>query len=224
MEGKRNLNRQTTTAAVASQLRGEITRGELQPGTWLRQGQVAERFGVSTTPVREAFALLQVEGLVRVDPHRGVVVSHVSEEDLRETYAIREVLEAMAMRRAIPRLTPAILDELKALIAEMSDQKGGDEWVELNNRFHTVLVQTSGLPRLNSIIASLRDASSPYIHAYAEKGVTARAEAEHREILDACRARDSRRAVRAVKAHLRHSADAAAAELHRSSVSIAANA
>jgi DNA-binding GntR family transcriptional regulator len=224
MDSKGNLNRQTTTSAVATQLRDEITRGELQPGTWLRQGQVAERLGVSTTPVREAFALLQVEGLVRIDPHKGAIVAHVTEEDLRETYAIREVLEAMAITKAIPRLTPALLDQLEALVEEMARQSGGDEWVELNNRFHGLLVGASGLSRLNSIIASLRDASSPYIHAFAENGSTERAEIEHREILEACRARDSRRAVRAVKMHLRHSADAAAGELHRSTSTVTSRA
>ena len=73
-KAKTVLGRNTTAKMVAGMLRDQIQDGGLAPGTRLRQNEIAERFGVSTTPVREAFAQLQAEGLVRIDPHRGAVV------------------------------------------------------------------------------------------------------------------------------------------------------
>jgi DNA-binding GntR family transcriptional regulator len=106
------LDRDTTAKVVAERLRDEIQDGTLSPGTRLRQNEVARRFGVSTTPVREAFAQLQAEGLVRIDPHRGAVVFRPTTDDLVEFYEIREVLESLAVVRAIPRLA-ALIENLR---------------------------------------------------------------------------------------------------------------
>jgi DNA-binding GntR family transcriptional regulator len=76
----------TSSAFVADQLRDAILRGAIPPGTRLRQAQLAHEFGVSTTPVREAFQILQSEGIVESDPHRGVVVRRPSAADVAEDY------------------------------------------------------------------------------------------------------------------------------------------
>lgn len=199
------LVRQTATEAVAARLRDAILRNELAPGTRLRQNEVARRFGVSTTPVREAFAQLQAEGLVRIDPHRGAVVFHPTTEDLAECYLIREELESLAIVHAVPNLTPAALTELDALIAKMRKMRRHDEWVEMNDRFHLTLYEASGMPRLCSMIRNLRDASAAYIYMFvARQSPAARTDDEHQEMLDACRAGDADRAERAVRTHLRH--------------------
>src|SRR5215204_6555908 len=109
----------TTAKVVAGKLRDEIQEGVLGPGTRLRQNEIAARFGVSTTPVREAFAQLQAEGLVRIDPHRGAVVFHPTADDLVEFYEIREVLESFAVVRALPGLRPDVVKDLEALIDRM---------------------------------------------------------------------------------------------------------
>src|SRR5688572_20697813 len=87
----------TAAEAVATRLRQEIQAGEHAPGTPLRQTEVARRLGVSTTPVREAFALLQADGLVRIDRYRGAVVFRPTAEELRDAYEIREALELLAV-------------------------------------------------------------------------------------------------------------------------------
>jgi DNA-binding GntR family transcriptional regulator len=210
------LDRRTTTDVVASQLRDEIRKGELAPGTWLRQGQVAARFGVSTTPVREAFALLQAEGLVKIDAHRGAVVFHLTAEDLRESYAIREALESLGVTKAIPKLTPLTLDQLEDLTGQMRKEKDPATWAELNNRFHKVLVEVSGWPRLSSMVENLRDASSSYIRTFAGRGSRlSEGNREHEEILEACRTGDVERAERAIREHLRHAADIVIEERER---------
>jgi DNA-binding GntR family transcriptional regulator len=214
------LSRRKTSEEVAARLRAEILRGELQPGLRLRQGQVASRFGVSTTPVREAFALLQAEGLVRIDPHRGAIVFHPSVEDVREYYEIREALETLAITLAIPKLDDDALGDLQSLINQMRRMRNEETWTSMNEDFHRAIYAASERTRLCGMIANLRDASSVYIRMYvAHQAPGARSDNDHQEILDACRHRDVERARAAVSHHMRHTADEVAAFIETSQTS-----
>jgi DNA-binding GntR family transcriptional regulator len=199
------LNRRTASHAVAAQLRSEIQRGELKAGTRLRQGEIAQRFGVSTTPVREAFALLQAQGLVRVDPHKGAIVFHPTVEDLRHLYEIREALEVLAVEKAIKHFTPEKLDELQEFIDKMKKTRDEQEWLDLNGRFHIGTYEPTNRNRLTSLIADLRDSSTSYINMLlASEPSHTRPDHEHQEILDACREGNVRRAKKAVRAHMQN--------------------
>lgn len=201
------LGRDTTAKVVAERLRGEIQHGTLAPGTRLRQNDVAERFGVSTTPVREAFAQLQAEGLVRIDPHRGAVVFHPSVDDVLEFYEIREALESVAVAHAIPNLRKDVARDLGALIDRMRRTEDARKWLKLNDQFHLRLYEGAGRPRLSGLIDSLRDASAPYIHMFvASRPPSQRANEQHQEILDACVRGDAAGAKRAIREHLRSAA------------------
>jgi DNA-binding GntR family transcriptional regulator len=198
------LLRRTASEAVAEQLRAQILTGELKPGARLRQAEVAERFGVSTTPVREAFALLQAQGLVRIDPHKGAIVFHPTADDARELYEIRVALETLAIGRAMRNLGPEEIEDLKSIFEEMKQVEGTDAWFGLHNRFHMLLYNSSGMPRLATTIANMRDASSSYINLFVAKGRGMDvSEKGHQEILEACMQRDTKRAKRAVGEHLR---------------------
>jgi DNA-binding GntR family transcriptional regulator len=199
------LRRKTTSEEITDRLRGEIQRGELEPGTRLRQTEVAERLGVSTTPVREALAQLQAEGLIRMQRHRGAVVFRPTADDLREAHAIREVLETFAIEMAIPRLSTGDLVVLERILEEMQRTDDTERWIDLNHRFHLTIYAASDMPRLCDMIASLRDASSAYLHMFAE--LTNRAERgdeEHAEILAACSDRDIERAKRWTRLHVQN--------------------
>jgi DNA-binding GntR family transcriptional regulator len=198
------LGRDTTAKVVAERLREEIQHGTLAPGTRLRQNDVAKRFGVSTTPVREAFAQLQAEGLVRIDPHRGAVVFHPSVDDVLEFYEIREALESLAVSHAMPNLRPEVARDLDALIEKMSRTEDARKWLKMNDQFHLRLYEAAGRPRLSTLIDSLRDASAPYIHMFvASRPPSRRANDEHHEILEACVRGDAAGAKRAIRDHLR---------------------
>jgi DNA-binding GntR family transcriptional regulator len=201
------LERDTTAKAVAERLRDEIQHGTLAPGTRLRQNEVAGRFGVSTTPVREAFAQLQAEGLVRIDPHRGAVVFHPSTQDLLEFYEIREVLESLAAVRAIPNLRRDVVKDLTALIEKMRRTEDARRWLQLNDEFHLRLYGCAERPRLTALIENLRDASTPYIYMYvAGRPPSQRANEEHQTLLDACVRGDEDAAREAIHAHMRSAA------------------
>jgi DNA-binding GntR family transcriptional regulator len=202
--GQDTLGRDTTAKVVAERLREEIQHGTLAPGARLRQNEVAQRFGVSTTPVREAFAQLQAEGLVRIDPHRGAVVFHPSVDDVLEFYEIREALESLAVTHAIPNLRPEVARELEAVIEQMRRTDDARKWLQLNDQFHLKLYEAAGRPRLSALIDSLRDASAPYIHMFvASRPPSERANEQHHDILQACVRRDAAGAKRAIRDHLR---------------------
>jgi DNA-binding GntR family transcriptional regulator len=205
----------TVALQVAERLRAEIVAGERPAGSRLRQLEIARAYGVSTTPVREALAALQLQGLVRLHPQRGAVVFVPDVDDLREHYEIRGALEALAAAKAAQRFEPEWAVPLRTYLDEMREAPPAARYIALNQRFHTELYAHSGCPKLVQMIAGLRDASSSYLHIYraAEDFPVARLDAEHAEILAACVARDPERAARAVRAHLQHTVDHVAARL-----------
>ncbi|MHB8691037.1 MAG: GntR family transcriptional regulator [Solirubrobacteraceae bacterium] len=194
--------------AVATELRELIREGTYAPGDRLRQVELAGRFGVSTTPLREALLALTQEGLVQQDAQRGFVVFEASPEDLADIYAIRVPLEAMATESAAARLTPAQLDALGAILDEMRDASPR-RYIELNHEFHSQIYAASGRPRLTRLIESLRREAAHYIglnisqydEAYAQE-----VQLEHEGILQALRSGTPKRAGRAVREHLEHHA------------------
>jgi DNA-binding GntR family transcriptional regulator len=198
----------TIARAIASALRSDITAGRLQSGERLRQNAIAERFNVSTTPVREAFAILQHEGLVQMHPQRGAMVFVPSVEDLHEHYAIRAALETLAIEMAAANFKPSDAPPLRDILDEMASCTDAARYVELNHRFHMGLYRLSKLNRLVELISGLRHASDAYLQIYAAEGVPSkRLDREHREILAACRARDPERAARAIRHHLKQTVE-----------------
>jgi DNA-binding GntR family transcriptional regulator len=215
--GRESVVPLTRTDAVAAELRRLIQSGELPPGSRLRQTEIARRFGVSTTPVREAFASLAREGLVRQDAHRGVVVFEPSLEELHENYEIRGALEGLATELAVPRLHAHDLDDLRALVDEMR-RVGDEDFPALNHAFHTRIYAATGRPRLAEMIESLREAAASYL-AMTVRSTDPRYRAavqdEHDQILGALHAREAKRAGELMKAHLRHNQRQLAALIER---------
>jgi DNA-binding GntR family transcriptional regulator len=198
----------TRSEAVASELRRMIQAGELPPGTRLRQAEIAARFGMSTTPVREAFTILAREGVVRQDAHRGVVVFEPSLDDLTETYEIREALEGLAAGLAAKRLTDEDLDALGAIVEAMRSAEPS-RYVELNRDFHRGIYAVADRPRLFEMIEQLRDIASSYIDITVRQYDPAYRDAvqrEHEAIYAALGQRDRRRATQLVREHIRHNA------------------
>src|SRR3954468_21782990 len=196
----------TRAAAIAEELRRLILTGEFPPGSRLRQAEIASRFQVSTTPVREAFSALARDGLVRQDAHRGVVVFRPSLDELVELYDIRGELEPLAAELAARQLTDVELDRLDELVVAMRTA-APKRSPQLKSEFHAAINAAADRPRLRDMIAGLREASASYlvltVHHY-DAGYAARAQAEHEEIVAAMRARAPKRAAKAMRTHLLH--------------------
>jgi DNA-binding GntR family transcriptional regulator len=204
-EGQAILPR-TRAEAVAGELRRLILGGEYSPGARLRQAEVAQRFGVSTTPVREAFTSLAREGLVRQDAHRGVVVFAPSLEELREIYEIRGVLEPLATEVATRQLSEEDLQALEEVVGQMRTAEPA-VYHGLNREFHNRIYAAAGRPRLYDTIATLREASASYLALtlrYDDDSYRAQVQSEHEQIVEALQARAPKQAARRVRDHLHH--------------------
>jgi DNA-binding GntR family transcriptional regulator len=194
----------TTHEAVVMKLRQEILAGQLPYGTRLRQAEVARRFNISTTPVREAFRELATLGLVQVHPHRGAVVVEPSGEELAEIYQVRTLLEPVCTAWSAQNIADSELDRAEAVLRVMESPSGKGRSAELNRDFHIIIARGSGNKRLTEVVVNLMDLSTPYI-ALLFAGDSERfshQRPEHRELLDACRERNSERAYAAALRHL----------------------
>ncbi|HEV2663139.1 MAG TPA: GntR family transcriptional regulator [Ktedonobacteraceae bacterium] len=199
------LTKLTMAEQIAATLRHEIITGQLPAGTKLPQIETAQRFGVSTTPVREAFGLLQRDGLVQIDARKGVTVFLPTIEDLIEHYKIRMALEMLAAEEAAKCFQDQDAPPLLAILDEMYATSDAAHYVERNQHFHLRLYRLGGSSRLLTMIEELRNASIAYNHLYAAADVPRDAERfnrEHREILAACQANDPVRAANAVRHHI----------------------
>jgi len=195
--------------AVHDRLREAILLGELDTGAPISQVKLALRLGVSRTPLREAVRMLQREGLILSEPNRRIRVAPLSAEDLEELYAQRIVLDALALRRSVPRFEQVELDELRDLLDRMHAVERArlpEEWEGPHRRFHGVLRCHAGA-RIAASAAVLSDHSERYRREYLrERGAWRTAVAEHEEILAACVARDADRAVDVLVRHLARTA------------------
>jgi len=199
----------TAQAAVVEQLRREIVSGALAPGTRLLQTELAERMRLSTTPIREALRELATEGLLRVDPHKGVIVHEPTLEELVEMYEIRILVEPTSMARAVRRITPDELASVTQLLKDMERTKDPGDWALLNRDFHGRFVLASRSPRMIALLNNLGNLSAHYV-AISLKASPHRIQEgnrEHRAILEACRRRDTRQVTTQVRHHLESTVD-----------------
>jgi DNA-binding GntR family transcriptional regulator len=190
-----------------SQLREWILNGTLAPGQRLDQDTMANMLSISRIPLRQALSRLYAQGFVDHRPNQSWVVSPVSLADARDVYAGREALEVLLTDRAIPLITPAILDEVESTL-ELQVKALDNEDLELARQydfqFHDRIHQVADMNRTLQAQQQLRAMSDRYIAMYmsdidrALSGV-----ADHRTILDALRAGDADAARAAVSAHVR---------------------
>jgi DNA-binding GntR family transcriptional regulator len=195
----------TAQEAVLAELRRAIAAGELQPGEQVLQDALAERFGVSRVPLREALKILEGEGQVTYRPHRGYFVAELDLADLREVYRIRDLLETEAVTVAVGRITDEQLAVADAALVSVEQAAAvGDlaEMTDSNRRFHFALIEGAGMPRLSRLVRILWDATDAYrSRYYTEASHRAAVVDEHRAILDAVRAGDAETANTVLRQH-----------------------
>jgi len=183
----------TVKSSLVDNLRDDILRGDFVPGQNIRLEEIAGRFDVSTTPVREALRDLEAEGLVTIFPHRGAIVTKLSAEDLRDIYDIRATLEAMATRLAVPRMTSATLTQLHAYFEQIDSHLGEIlTLIKLNHAFHITIYGASERRHLCDLTSILRYRTQHYLVAFiSDIGGMPQAQVEHKAIIDACERGDA---------------------------------
>jgi DNA-binding GntR family transcriptional regulator len=168
---------------VYEQLREEIIRGEVSEETQLNQVELAERFGVSRIPIREALNRLQAESLIVATPYHPFVVRNVTPDQVAELVEVRAALEDLGLARRGP-LAEAELAELRDLNARMAEEEPGDSWFDLDRRFHRVIAGPG------TMTVELVDEVHDRVHRYISSHEAVKRErrvitAEHAAIIEA---------------------------------------
>lgn len=181
----------------------EIRSGVLTPGARLRENELAERLGISRTPVREAIRQLEADGLVVHLPRQGATIRRLDLAEVAELYEMRVVLEGTAARLAARAASDIELRELGSLNAEMAQAQAGDQVRELNRIFHRTLFDAA---RNRFLIKAMRSLQKTLLilgpSTLADADRASAAVAEHDAVLDALMARDGARAEAAMRTHV----------------------
>ena len=203
-----SLKRKSLTEAAYERIRASILSGEYAVGSVLAEGTIAENFGSSKTPVRQALQLLRTEGLLEVGHRRQLIVRGFTLEHRNEVQQVREALELIAIRAACTRMTIEEIDDLQTLLrrqkrAAVAANEG--EFLRLDEEFHIRIAQGANLPIVAQLLQQLRGfarvmrlgRSQPPEHFL-------EVQAEHERIADALERRDVELAERSLHEHLHH--------------------
>lgn len=193
----------STADAVAASLREMIINGELQAGERLVERDLAERFGISRIPMREAIQRLEREGLLDIFRNRGAVVRMLSASDVQEIYDMRTLLEGDAIYRSVKRFDDETLARAELVHRLLGESNVPRRQGELNREFHALLYSCCGNARQLKAIAELRSQVERYERLQATLlADTPSFQVEHDAILQACRERNARGARAMTVAHL----------------------
>jgi DNA-binding GntR family transcriptional regulator len=214
---RRNLRQE-----IAHALRAALITGEMRPGVLYSAPALAEKFGVSATPVREAMLDLAAEGLVEAVRNKGFRVSELSDRDLDEITALRSMIEVPTVGGIAERCDDAMRPQVEALrplarkIEVLSRERDLVAYVEADRQFHLALLSLAGNRNLVEIIANLRARSRLYgLRELADRGTLQRSAAEHGEMVDLVLSGDAPAAAEAMRRHIAHVRSDWAAPSHR---------
>ena len=200
---------------VAELLRQRIFNRELEPGSWIDEMKIAEEFGISRTPLREALKVLAAEGLVTMKVRRGAYVTEVSEQDLADVYHLLGLLESDAAAVVAERATKAQLEELKTLHAELEaaaapGKVDRENFFALNERFHMRLLAIANNRWRDQMVADLRKVMKLNRHnSLLKAGRIGQSLKEHRALMAAIAARDATEAAARMLDHFKNGLEAA---------------
>ncbi|MCM2356622.1 MAG: GntR family transcriptional regulator [Geobacteraceae bacterium] len=156
---KKNVEKHLTLREkILETIRDAIISGALKPGEKVAEPELAERFGISRTPIREAFRQLESEGYLTVIARKGAVVVSFSEKDVEEFYAIKSILEGYAARRACENVTPRELEKLQAINAKLlhlADDGDFKHFFKVHNDFHELFIRAADNEKLYELIMNL---------------------------------------------------------------------
>ena len=197
---------------VAELLRQRIFSRALEPGSWIDEVKIAQEYGISRTPLREALKVLAAEGLVTMKVRRGAYVTEVSERDLAEVYHLLSLLESDAAAVVATQATPAELDELQKLHRDLERAaKDRERFFALNERFHMRLLELAGNRWRNQMVADLRKVMKLNRHnSLLKSGRVQESLAEHTAIMQALAQRDAEAARQRMQEHFSNGLEAAA--------------
>jgi len=195
-----------TSLRIASALKDAILAGDIAPGEWLRQDEIAARFGASRLPVREALRVLESEGLAELAPNRGARVPTLSLSDVNTSYRMRERLEPLTLIESLGHITEELVEAMERIQEEIEQNTDVSRFLVLDREFHMTSYAACPSEPLLTATVRLWNSTQHYRRAFMmlegndRSGVV---NAEHRLILDAVRRRDPEDAERFLVGHIR---------------------
>jgi DNA-binding GntR family transcriptional regulator len=192
---------------VHQELRRLILDGTVEPGTVLNQAELARAFGVSRTPMREAFRMLQEEGLIHAEPDRRAVVTGLDLADLDAMYGARLLLEALAVRMTVPATSPEALAALDHAVTQMhalrAQRQTSAAWNRAHDEFHRLATAGAAVQVLR-LLGTLRERTHPYLRLAQSSDTVSwhKAHRGHQAILDAFKRNATEAAATAMAEHL----------------------
>lgn len=194
MKRKTIERHQTLRERILGTIRDAILNGQLKPGEKVAEPELAERFGISRTPIREAFRQLESEGYLTVIPRKGAVVTDLSEREVEEFYSIKSILEGYAARIAAEKMTSKDCERLEAINGRLSQLAAeGDvkTFFRVHDEFHEVFIRAAGNDKLFALIGQLlRKFNRLRMASLALPGRMEISVQEHVKILEAFRRHD----------------------------------
>lgn len=185
---------QTLREKILETIRDAILSGSLKPGEKVAEPELAERFGISRTPIREAFRQLESEGYLTVIPRKGAVVTALSERDVKEFYTIKAILEGYAARMAAKKLTDREIERLEninARLKQLAEEGDVKSFYRVHNEFHELFIKAAGNQKLADMINQLvMKFNRPRLSSLALPGRMQISVSEHQKIIDAFKARN----------------------------------
>jgi len=149
---------QTLREKILEMIRDAILKGTMKPGERVSEPELAERFGISRTPIREAFRQLESEGYLEVIPRKGAVVASLSERDIEEFYAIKIILEGFAAKMAAEKLSEKDIERLESInerLQKIADDGDVKSFFRVHNEFHDLFIKAAGNDKLYEMINQL---------------------------------------------------------------------
>lgn len=205
MDNAKNLKKdQSLSSMVYTAMKEKIINGDFMPGSVLMERQIADEFGISRTPVREAMKRLAQEGWVDWQERRRAVVSQITIEKILELFTLREMIEPFVIRKIIEEGHPQILaGQLAAVNADMEAAKNFPlDFMKYDMEFHTTIVQFMGLSSLNLMWQKIReDMTRLVMHSYYPRRDPNVILYEHKSIIDALWDSDSKKALEFIGGH-----------------------
>ena len=199
------LNNRPLYEDVADRLREQIFSKQLPPGSWIDEQSLADQFGISRTPMREAIKVLASEGLVTIKMRRGAYVTEVVRRDLEQIFTVLSLLEGQAAKEAAAKATEDelnLLDHLHHRLEKAAADRDLEQFFEINGKFHELIQEIAGNRWMNGVIGDLRKVLK--LHRRDSLTSTNRLQnslLEHREILRALLKRDEQDAETAMRKH-----------------------
>ena len=196
---------------VAELLRQRIFAGELAPGSWIDELRIAEEYGISRTPLREALKVLAAEGLVTMKVRRGAYVTEVNDKDQRDVYHLLSLLESDAAGVVATQATEVELESLLALHQQLkASQQNTDKFFEINELFHMRLLEIANNRWRDQMVADLRKVMKLNRHnSLFKAGRIEESFHEHQLLMEALTARNATLSVQRMKEHFANGLEAA---------------